>query len=163
MSQPVENITIADSGTRSQFGTGAVRDGQTGKGRFDLLPFEALWEVSKVFEAGAAKYAERNWEKGIPLHVFVSSGLRHLTKWLMGRTDEPHLTMCVWNFLCLLQTKLWIESGRLGTDLNQLPTATVGVSGEYVTTIERFRNNVTSNSTEDTVEYTTNLFDYGPF
>ena len=30
--------TLPDSGTRSEFDTGAVRDGETGKGRFDLLP-----------------------------------------------------------------------------------------------------------------------------
>ncbi len=29
---------IKDSGTRSNFATGAVRDGQEGKGRMDLLP-----------------------------------------------------------------------------------------------------------------------------
>lgn len=149
-------MNLADSGTRSEFGTGAVRDGQTGKGRFDLLPFEALWEVSKVFEAGAAKYAERNWEKGIPLHVFVSSGLRHLTKWLMGYTDEPHLTMCVWNFLCLLQTKLWIESGKLSGVLNQLPTAAVATPEPQSLNPEAVDVVMYNHSTNE-------LFDYGPF
>ena len=33
---------IKDSGERTQFDTGAVRDMHTGKGRMDLLPWEAL-------------------------------------------------------------------------------------------------------------------------
>ena len=88
---------IKDSGTRSNFNTGAVRDGQEGKGRMDLLPVRALIEVAKIFEAGAKKYAARNWEKGIPLSRYMDSGLRHAMKFLGGDRDEPHLAMACWN------------------------------------------------------------------
>ena len=44
---------IKDSGERTRFDTGAVRDMHTGKGRMDLLPWEALVEVSKHCEEGA--------------------------------------------------------------------------------------------------------------
>ena len=54
---------IKDSGERTEFGTGAVRDMHSGKGRMDLLPWEALIEVSKHCEEGALKYGERNCEK----------------------------------------------------------------------------------------------------
>lgn len=50
---------IKDSGERTEFGTGAVRDMHSGKGRMDLLPWEALVEVSKHCEEGALKYGER--------------------------------------------------------------------------------------------------------
>lgn len=114
-------MMVKDSGTRSQFTTGAVRDGQEGKGRFDLLPFEALERLAKIFEAGAKKYAERNWEKGIPTHRFMDSGLRHAMKYLAGRRDEDHLAMAIWNLVCLAQTEHWIEEGRLPADLQTLP------------------------------------------
>lgn len=39
-------MAILDSGDRTKFGTGAVRDIQLGKGRADLLP---LFEVEKMF------------------------------------------------------------------------------------------------------------------
>lgn len=58
---------IKDSGERTEFGTGAVRDMHSGKGRMDLLPWEALVEVSKHCEEGALKYGERNCEKGITI------------------------------------------------------------------------------------------------
>jgi len=112
---------IKDSGTRSNFTTGAVRDGQDGKGRMDLLPVRALIEVAKIFEAGAKKYAARNWEKGIPLSRYMDSGLRHAMKWLRGDRDEPHLAMACWNFLCLQDTQLRIAEGLLPMELNDLP------------------------------------------
>lgn len=43
---------IKDSGERTEFGTGAVRDMHSGKGRMDLLPWEALVEVSKIVKKG---------------------------------------------------------------------------------------------------------------
>jgi hypothetical protein len=114
-------MKIKDSGTRSNFDTGAVRDGQEGKGRMDLLPVRALIEVSKVFEAGARKYAARNWEAGIPLSRYMDSGLRHAMKFLRGDRDEPHLAMACWNFLCLQDTQQRIAEGLLSMDLNDLP------------------------------------------
>ena len=63
---------IKDSGERTRFDTGAVRDMHTGKGRMDLLPWEALVEVSKHCEEGALKYGERNCEKGIPIGIAYS-------------------------------------------------------------------------------------------
>lgn len=56
---------IKDSGARHEFDTGAVRDMPEGKGRCDLLPPLAMLRLAKHFEAGAAKYGERNWEKGV--------------------------------------------------------------------------------------------------
>ena len=113
--------TIKDSGKRDTFQTGAVRDGQTGKGRFDLLPYHAIERVAKVFELGAAKYEARNWEKGIPTHRFMDSGLRHAMKFLAGHEDEDHLAMAAWNLLCLLETKHFIQEGVLPADLDTLP------------------------------------------
>lgn len=80
---------IKDSGERTEFGTGAVRDMHSGKGRMDLLPWEALIEVSKHCEEGALKYGERNCEKGIPIHSLIDSAFRHLAKYMMGMDDEP--------------------------------------------------------------------------
>jgi hypothetical protein len=112
---------IKDSGTRSEFKTGAVRDGQTGKGRMDLMPVRALLAVSKIMEDGAVKYDARNWEKGIPLSRYIDSGLRHQMKWLRGDRDERHLEMACWNLLCLLDTQERIADGILPHSLNDLP------------------------------------------
>lgn len=91
--------SIKDSGQRTAFDTGAVRDMHTGKGRMDLLPWEAIVEVSKHCEEGALKYGERNCEKGIPTHSLIDSAFRHLAKYTMGEKDEPHLRAAAWNIL----------------------------------------------------------------
>lgn len=64
----------------------------------------ALLEVSKHYEEGAQKYAERNWEKGISLHCYLDSAVRHLLKYQRGDTDEPHDRAFTWNILGLLWT-----------------------------------------------------------
>lgn len=40
--------TIKDSGNRTKFATGAVRDVQRGKGRFDLMPLNVMSEVFAI-------------------------------------------------------------------------------------------------------------------
>lgn len=63
-----------------------------------------ILEVSKHFEEGAKKYGEYNWQKGIPVHCYIDSAVRHYLKWLRGDTDEPHDRAFVWNILCCIWT-----------------------------------------------------------
>ena len=110
------SFKIKDSGERSHFDGGAVRDMATGKGRFDLISPFAMMRLAKWYEMGANKYEDRNWEKGIPFHSFLNSALRHLTKYLMGWRDEDHLAAAAWNVFCLIHFE---EVGR--PDLDDLP------------------------------------------
>ena len=97
---------IKDSGNRREFATGAVRDMADGKGRFDLMPWAALMEVSKHCENGAKKYGEHNVDKGLPTSSFMDSAVRHLAKHIDGWTDEPHLIAAAWNILWAIQTEI---------------------------------------------------------
>lgn len=141
---------ILDSGNRTEFSTGAVRDMREGKGRCDLLPLDvtsnyftdpvllriyqsihgryttfekrlysalakfielnyddpytAFLELSKHFEDGAKKYGEYNWQKGIPLHCYIDSAVRHYLKFKRGDKDEPHDRAFMWNIVCAIWT-----------------------------------------------------------
>lgn len=64
----------------------------------------AMLEVSKHYEAGAKKYSERNWEKGMPVHWYINSGVRHYIKVLRGDIDEPHELAFIWNMLGAIWT-----------------------------------------------------------
>lgn len=68
--------------------------------------FDTLWELAKHYENGALKYEARNWEKGLPLHSFIDSALRHLTKVMVGLKDEPHNIAFLWNIVCAMYTKV---------------------------------------------------------
>lgn len=142
---------IKDSGERTDFENGAVREIRTDNGRCDLLPLkqvamlfdndyivktalegiddyiyngnkdgiifamksfckveygdsipEMILTVSHHYKDALSKYPERNWEKGLPTHSFVDSGVRHLLKIARGDKDEPHNNAFVWNMLGIL-------------------------------------------------------------
>ncbi len=97
---------IKDSGERTEFSTGAVRDMHTGKGRMDLLPWAAIMEVAKHCENGAVKYGEHNIDRGIPTHSLLDSALRHAAKYLDGWDDEPHLVAAAWNLLWAIEMEI---------------------------------------------------------
>lgn len=64
-----------------------------------------LLEVSKHYEEGAAKYGEYNWQKGIPLHCYIDSAIRHFLKFIDNREDEPHDRAFIWNLLGAIWTQ----------------------------------------------------------
>ena len=65
---------------------------------------KALKDLAVHYEFGAEKYGVDNWKKGIPIiggdrgGNFTDSGLRHLSQFLMGETDEKHGVAFMWNF-----------------------------------------------------------------
>ena len=66
--------------------------------------FSAMLDVAKHYEEGAKKYGERNWEKGIPLHCYIDSAIRHYLKFRRDDNDEPHDRAFLWNILGALWT-----------------------------------------------------------
>jgi hypothetical protein len=96
---------LKDSGAKREFGTGAHRDANNDKGRFDLLPVTAIEKLAKLYQKGAAKYGENNWQKGVPLSVYFDSALRHTFKALRGDADEDHLVAAAWNLICAIETR----------------------------------------------------------
>lgn len=66
--------------------------------------YDFLLDVSRHFEEGAKKYGENNWKKGIPIHCYLDSAVRHLLKYCRGYKDEPHDKAFVWNLLCAIWT-----------------------------------------------------------
>ena len=83
------------------------------KGMLKLHGFAQMcMDLSVHYKNGADKYAERNWEKGLPIHSFIDSAIRHLCKDILGWDDEPHLIACVWNVvgaLYTLETYPWLQ------------------------------------------------------
>ena len=78
-----------------------------GKPRYDLLPPDALEELVMVYTKGAAKYADRNWEKGMSWSRCFGSLMRHSWKFWKGEKLDPetgchHMAMAAWNALALV-------------------------------------------------------------
>ena len=119
MTEVIKTV-LPDSGARSEFTTGAVRDAYEGKGNPSLIPVDALRAVARRFEDGATKYGRDNWKQGIPLSRYVDSLYRHLWQFLEGDTTEDHAGAIIWNAMCLTQTKKLVEDGKLPDELNYL-------------------------------------------
>lgn len=94
---------IDDGGERITYGAGsAVREPSTGKGRYDLISPYATRRLAEWYELGARKYADRNWEKGMPFSRYIDSAKRHLDKFIMGKEDEDHLAAVAWNVFAIM-------------------------------------------------------------
>jgi hypothetical protein len=51
------------------------------KDPWDLMPWDALREITKVLAFGSRKYGPRNWEKGMAYGRLYAATLRHMTDW----------------------------------------------------------------------------------
>ena len=111
-----------DSGAREQYKSGMVRDTREDKGRFDLITPIALRRLAQLYERGARKYADRNWEKGAPLSRFLDSAMRHLADYLEGKREEDNLASAAWNIFAMMHIEEMVERGLMPEEYMDLPS-----------------------------------------
>ncbi len=116
-----DGFALLDSGEREDFSTGSKRDTREGKGRYDLISPVAERRLAVVLERGAAKYGDRNWEKGQPLCRFLDSAKRHIGAVLEGKADEDHAAQAMWNLMAFIHIQEAVTAGTLPAELNDLP------------------------------------------
>lgn len=108
-SKRVEEVRVVDEKTGGEKGSKLAR--------FDLIPWDAIWEIAEVFGLGARKYADRNWERGYKWGLSVAALHRHLKLRLDGQvrdeeTGARHMAQVAWHAIVLLT----FELRGLGTD-----------------------------------------------
>lgn len=102
--------------------TGAKRDTQAGKPRYDLISPILLRRLAALLERGAAHYGERNWEKGQETSRTIASLWRHLLQYVEGAADgEDHLAAIVFNVMSLMHVETKVASGELPRELLDAP------------------------------------------
>ena len=87
---------------------------------------DAMLDVAKQFEDGAIKYGENNWRKGIYLHCYIDSAVRHYLKYRRGDEDEPHHRAFLWNLTCAI----WTHKNK--PEMIDIPTIDVNGVDAYV-------------------------------
>ncbi len=112
---------LPDTGARTNFDTGAVRDASVGKGLPSHIPPIAIRALAKRFEDGARKYKNLNWMLGINLSRYIDAIFRHTLAWSEGQTDEDHGGAVLWNMATAMWTLEAIREGKLPKELNDLP------------------------------------------
>ncbi len=118
---PSSPPTLPDSGARTEYKTGAVRDASTGKGHFHSIPPTAMRHLAKRFEDGSRKYTKDNWLKGIALSHYEDSLTRHILAWKEGDESEDHAGAILWNAAAMIWTDEAIKAGKLPKELDDLP------------------------------------------
>ena len=82
------------------------RKDDTNKLRWDLLP-RSTEEVIFVYTQGAAKYNDRNWEKGLSWHRVFRAMITHAFLWWWGEQRHErgmhHLGSVAWCALALME------------------------------------------------------------
>jgi len=106
-------FSTKDSGKRENYTTGAVRDTQDDKPRYDLIPPTALRRLAMLYARGAEKYDEHNWTKGIPMSRCIASMMRHAFQLVVGDKDEDHAAAIIFNVMCIMHFE---ETGRSDLD-----------------------------------------------
>ncbi len=97
--------------------TGGKREGTY---RYDLLPPRALRELAIHFGDGAAKYGDRNWEKGYPMSLLVQHLLGHVVKLMEGDRSERHDRAIAWNAMALLEFAERVKEGSLPAEIDDI-------------------------------------------
>lgn len=94
-------MQIKDSGARTTFDSGMVRDVADGKIDYSLaLDGPMFKRYAEHLTNGAKKYSKRNWMKArgqAELDRFRESALRHFMQWVNGDTDEDHAAAVIFN------------------------------------------------------------------
>lgn len=118
------DFKIKDSGVHHDFETGSRRDSQEGKGAPDLISMFMLDRLGKHYEAGAKKYASRNWELGQPSSQYMRSAMRHIIKWMLGKRGEDHLAAIIWNISGIIHNEALVSMGIYDKKLLDTPNYT---------------------------------------
>ena len=76
----------------------------TGKPRWELLPWKQVEQIVHVLSYGSEKYEDHNWQKVMPRTRYIGAMLRHIVAWIGGekKDQETGLSHLAHAGCCLL-------------------------------------------------------------
>lgn len=98
----MKEYELQDGGEREKFESGAMREPENGKLRYDLIPPDPLRRLALNMTKGAEKYGEHNWNKGMPSSRMLSAAMRHLELARAGDKSEDHWAALVFNIFGIM-------------------------------------------------------------
>ena len=97
--------------SKTEFGTGAQRDTDKGRGRPSLISPVLIHRLGVLLQEGAEHYGADNWIKGMPYRRTADSIIRHIFQWLAGDEEEDHLAAICFGAMCLMTyEETWLQS-----------------------------------------------------
>lgn len=98
----MKDYNLKDTGGRDEFVSGAVREPEGDRLRYDLISPVALKRLATNMTKGAQKYGPHNWNKGMPTSRMLSAAMRHLEQARAGEKDEDHWAAVVFNIFGIM-------------------------------------------------------------
>jgi hypothetical protein len=95
-----------------------------------------MFLVSRIYEEGNIGRSadgtgyDRNWELGMPIQDLVQSAMNHLTAYLAGDRNEPHLPQAAWNVLNAIFMSIQVHYGWRPASLNRLTNQRGGMPND---------------------------------
>ena len=94
MNRPYQPIKPVDDKNEKVTVDGGGLRYDEGKPRLELLPTIALEDIASVLGAGAKKYADHNWARGMSWSKVLGCAQRHLAKLQRGLDFDLNETEC---------------------------------------------------------------------
>lgn len=93
------------------------RKDDSGKERMELIPPEAMIALGEIMTFGAAKYGDRNWERGMAWGRLFGAAMRHLWAWWRRDETDPETGRShLWHAFCCIAFLVALEERKHGTD-----------------------------------------------
>jgi hypothetical protein len=90
------------------FETGAKRDTDNGKLDYDgalspevMRAFAVFMDFNRHMADGSLRSTD-DWKQGVPLDVYMKSGMRHFMSWWLAHHDCPTSDDRIWSLLALI-------------------------------------------------------------
>jgi hypothetical protein len=104
-----DEVRVTDPETGGEKGTKLAR--------FDLIPTGPLWQLAEHYGKGAAKYADRNWQRGYAWSLSFAALQRHAWAFWNGEDLDPetqshHMAAVAFHAFALME----FDSTDTGTD-----------------------------------------------
>lgn len=94
-------LKAGDEGVK-QFESGAIRSNDADDVRYDLITPIGLRRLAETYAAGAIKYGDDNWLKGMPAAECLNHCMKHIEQWRSGDRSEDHLSHAAWNLFAIM-------------------------------------------------------------
>lgn len=96
-----------------------------GKLRLDLIPPEIIEGLGEIFTLGAARYGERNWEKGFEPGQLHAAANRHELAMIKGEFIDPdsglpHGFHAAWNLLIMTTLEIRERQREITMDIEDI-------------------------------------------
>lgn len=111
-----------------------------GKVPLSLIDPTALYELGKVLQFGASKYAKHNWRKGLKIDEVIDSLMRHVLDFNNGEDNDKETGLShMGHVMCNAMFIIWLMKHRPDMDTRWKNPITLKDLKAFTTSLKPFK------------------------